>query len=107
MIPNFKTPDDETTFWNIFDEELLNYVYALGKVKEQIYKNESYFSLSPHALEQLRHITDDLLYQTVNTFEDSTTVQQDDYNPVSKEELQEAIREVLTEESQFSGLGGK
>lgn len=70
-IPKFANLDEDTKYWEIFDEELTHFVFALNKVKDEMYGSGggNFSNLPGTCTQQVVQITHHLLYETTHKFE--------------------------------------
>ena len=71
-FPNFKTVEDETLYYEIFEENLTTYKYVLDKVKDELYGTGfgNYSNLPGSCFEVVYKITNTLINETTQKFRD-------------------------------------
>jgi hypothetical protein len=60
--------EQDTAFWEQFDQSLENYLYAMKVVKEEMFGEYQWVALSGDSIEQIRLITNRLLDETSSKF---------------------------------------
>jgi len=100
-FPKFKTPEDETLYYDIFEDNLATYKFILDKVREELYGkgNGNYSNLPGSCFEVLNDITRSLIYQTSDAFKDEKPEYKDEIDEVfiPHRDLKTAIKEALVE----------
>ena len=101
-IPNFKNLDDESKFYDIFDEKLIQYKYVMDKVRELMFDGRgsgSYMNIPGSMLEVIYKITDKVLYDSVDQFKNLKPEYKDDFDNVfvPRNELRNTIKEAIVE----------
>lgn len=100
-FPKFKSSDDETLFYEIFEENLATYKFMLDKVREELYGKGTgnYSNLPGSCFEVLNDITRSLVFQTSTQFKHEKPEYKDELDEVfiPQRDLKTAIKEALAE----------
>lgn len=114
-IPNFKSPEDEQTYYEIYEDKLLQYKFLMDKVRELLFDGRgsgSYLNVPGTMMDVINRITMSLIYTTTEEFtqKHSEYREKSDYSYVRhsdlKKVIKESILEIQSEPHQF-GLGDK
>lgn len=102
-IPNFKNEEDWKQFQYIFDERWSHKLELLNTVKDGLFPGYGWQSLPPSSIETINDITQSLLYDVEDTFqEEHPEYKRDDelFIPrrTFKEDLSEALKEAMNTE---------
>ena len=108
-IPDFKTPEDETLFYDIYEEKLIQYKFLLDKVREVMFDGKgggSYMNVPGSMLDVMQRICRELIYETTERFEKERPDYKDyrDSIFVNRNELKETMKIALSEAQQQEHL---
>jgi hypothetical protein len=112
-IPNFKSQHDWEAFTQIFDNQWHCKRALLNRVKDDMFPGYDWHALQPHTLEVINDIVSNLVYEVERQFkethQDYKTEDDELFIPYRsfKENVAEALKEVLNDHEQFNGLGDK
>lgn len=104
-IPNFKSPEDETLFYDIYEEKLIQYKFLLDKVREVMFDGKgagSYMNVPGSMVDVMQRICRELIYETTERFEKERPDYKDDRDSifVNRNELKETMKIALSEAQQ-------
>jgi hypothetical protein len=68
-IPAFKNDGHEAEYWHIFDHYKSRYLDCLQDVKEAMFPGYAYNQLSGPCIDNIRQITDEIIYAATQDFE--------------------------------------
>ena len=108
-IPDFKTPEDETLFYAIYDEKLVQYKFLLDEVREILFDGKgsgSYMNVPGSMLDVMHRICRDLTYDATERFEKERPEYKDAYDGmfIHRNELKETMKIALSEAQQQEHL---
>lgn len=104
-IPNFKSPEDETLFYDIYEEKLIQYKFLLDKVREVMFDGKgggSYMNVPGSMLDVMQRICRELIYETSERFGKERPEYKDAYDGmfINRTELQETVKIAVSEAQQ-------
>ena len=108
-IPNFKSPEDETLFYDIYEEKLIQYKFLLDKVREVMFDGTgggSYMNVPGSMVDVMQRICRELIYETTERFEKERPDYKDDRDSifVNRNDLKETMKIALSEAQQQEHL---
>ena len=100
-IPNFKNEEDWKQFQYIFDEYWSRKLELLNTVKDGLFPGYGWQSLPPSSIETINDITQSLLYDVQDTFEEEhPEYKRDDELFIPRRTFKEDVTEALLEANQ-------
>jgi hypothetical protein len=104
-IPDFKTLEDETLFYDIYDEKLVQYKFMLDKVRELLFDGKgsgSYMNVPGSMLDVMHRICRDIIYEATQRFEKERPEYKDAYDGmfIHRNDLQETVKIAVSEAQQ-------
>jgi hypothetical protein len=102
MISNFKSPDHEIEYYQIFDDKVEQRNYMFQKVLQSFFKRTDYIFLETidgKTLQVLVDLTSTLTYETDSNFKDVHPEYKDDIDSMffTKDQVKETIIDAIAE----------
>jgi hypothetical protein len=97
-IPDFKTPEDENDFYQIFDQKLQERVYLIRETAEALFPGYKLHSLDSRTVKLISDLTESLLYSVTDVFEDKYPEYKNDSDVfIPRASIKEAVKEAFAE----------
>ena len=98
IIPDFKTPEDENAFYQIFEEKLQERVYLIKETAEALFPKLKLVDLDSRTLKLISDLTESLLYSCTDVFEDKFPEYKSDSDVfIPRASIKEAVKEAFSE----------
>jgi hypothetical protein len=98
ILPDFKTPEDETAYYQLFEEKLQERVYLIKETAEALFPRYKLHNFDSRTLKIISDLTESLIYSVTDVFEDKYPEYKNDSDVfIPRASIKEAVKEAFTE----------
>jgi hypothetical protein len=98
ITPDFKTPEDENAFYQLFEEKLQERVYLIKETAEALFPGYKLHSLDSRAVKLISDLTESLIYSCTDVFEDKHPEYKNECDVfIPRASIKEAVKEAFSE----------